>query len=111
MRMLKDSEPKLPLDGTVAVVTDANRGIGRAIAVGLAHAGAAVAVSARDASTLDAVVEEIKALGADYLATDADVRRRPPSLSGQRRGHRLPIPYHSAAVCQMRPVGGGRTSE
>lgn len=61
------------LEGKVAVVTGANRGIGRAIAVGLARAGAAVAVSARDATTLEGVAEELRALGADCLATDADV--------------------------------------
>jgi len=61
------------LGGKVAVVTGANRGIGRAIAVALARAGASVAVSARRAESLDAVVEEVRALGRDCLATPADL--------------------------------------
>jgi NAD(P)-dependent dehydrogenase (short-subunit alcohol dehydrogenase family) len=44
----------------VAVVTGANRGIGRAIAVGFARSGYAVAVTARDPGTLADVVAEIE---------------------------------------------------
>ena len=64
------------LDGEVAVVTGAGKGIGRAIALGLAEAGADVAVAARTQSDLDAVAEEIRALGrrALPLATDATDR-------------------------------------
>ncbi len=47
------------LDGKVAVVTGASRGIGRAIALGLADAGADVAVAARTESDLETLVEEI----------------------------------------------------
>ncbi len=61
------------LDGEVAVVTGAGKGIGRAIAIGLAQAGADVAIASRTQSDLDAVAEEIRALGrrALPLATDA----------------------------------------
>ncbi len=61
------------LDGEVAVVTGAGKGIGRAIAIGLAEAGADVAVASRTQSDLDAVASEIEALGrrAFPLATDA----------------------------------------
>jgi NAD(P)-dependent dehydrogenase (short-subunit alcohol dehydrogenase family) len=52
------------LDGRVAVVTGASRGIGQAIAYGLARAGAVVAVTARDARTLDTTLAELRALGA-----------------------------------------------
>jgi NAD(P)-dependent dehydrogenase (short-subunit alcohol dehydrogenase family) len=51
------------LDGRVAVVTGASRGIGQAIANGLARAGAAVAVTARDTRTLDTTLAELRALG------------------------------------------------
>lgn len=61
------------LDNEVAVVTGAGKGIGRAIAIGLAEAGADVAVASRTQADLDAVAAEIRALGrrALPLATDA----------------------------------------
>lgn len=61
------------LDGEVAVVTGAGKGIGRAIALGLAEAGADVALASRTQSDLDSVAAEIRALGrrALPLATDA----------------------------------------
>lgn len=61
------------LDGQVAVVTGAGKGIGRAIAIGLAEAGADVAVASRTQGDLDSVAGEIRALGrrALPLATDA----------------------------------------
>lgn len=64
---------KFRLDGEVAVVTGAGKGIGRAIAIGLAEAGADVVVASRTQSDLDAVASEIKALGrrALPLVTDA----------------------------------------
>lgn len=64
---------KFRLDGQVAVVTGAGKGIGRAIALGLAEAGADVAVASRTQADLDAVAAEIRALGRQALplVTDA----------------------------------------
>ncbi len=61
------------LDGEVAVVTGAGKGIGRAIAIALAQAGADVVVASRTQADLDAVAAEITAIGrrALPLATDA----------------------------------------
>lgn len=72
---------KFRLDGQVAVVTGAGKGIGRAIALGLAEAGADVAVASRTQADLDAVAAEIRALGRRALplvtdATDADALER-----------------------------------
>lgn len=72
---------KFQLDGQVAVVTGAGKGIGRAIALGLAEAGADVAVASRTQADLDAVAAEIRALGRRALplvtdATDADALER-----------------------------------
>ena len=56
------------LAGKVAVVTGASRGIGRAIALRLAEAGAKVVVSSRKQPGVQAVADEIVAAGGDALA-------------------------------------------
>lgn len=56
----------------VAIVTGGGRGIGRAIALGLAGEGATVAVISRTREELDAVVAEAEELGAGGLALVAD---------------------------------------
>jgi 3-oxoacyl-[acyl-carrier protein] reductase len=62
------------LEGRVAVVTGASRGIGRGIAAALAAAGAAVAVNYRERDDAAAeVVEEIAAAGGRAIAVGADV--------------------------------------
>lgn len=53
--------PLFSLDGQVAVVTGASRGIGRAIALRMAEAGARVVVSSRKAAACQLVVDEITA--------------------------------------------------
>ena len=60
------------LTGKVALVTGGGRGIGRAIALGYASAGASVAVAARTEHELDAVVAEIEGAGGTALAVVAD---------------------------------------
>jgi len=69
-----------PLDGRVAVVTGASRGIGLATARALAGAGARVAMLARSAAPLDAAAREIGALAvpcdiADERAVHEALRR------------------------------------
>ncbi|MFC4948826.1 SDR family NAD(P)-dependent oxidoreductase [Pseudonocardia sp. GCM10023141] len=62
------------MSSRVAVVTGANRGIGRAIAAALGAAGFAVAVTARDPTTLADTVADVEATGATALALACDVR-------------------------------------
>ncbi|MFZ4670135.1 MAG: SDR family NAD(P)-dependent oxidoreductase, partial [Microthrixaceae bacterium] len=51
------------VDGKVALVTGAGRGIGRASAVALAEAGADVVVAARTVEQVEEVAEQIRTLG------------------------------------------------
>lgn len=67
---------RFSLDGKVAIVTGASRGIGRAIALGFAEAGADVAVAARSEDDLETLAKEIDALGRRALAIRTDVRKR-----------------------------------
>ena len=63
MRIPGDVSHKFRLDGRTALVTGAGRGIGRASAIALAHAGAEVWLAARTPSDLDAAAAEINAAG------------------------------------------------
>lgn len=61
------------LDGKLAVVTGAGRGIGRGIALALAEAGADIIASARTQSQLEEVAGEIRALGRHCVTCATDV--------------------------------------
>lgn len=61
------------LAGQIAIVTGGGRGIGRAIALGLAKAGASVMVSARSTSEIEETADLIRAAGGKAAACAADV--------------------------------------
>jgi len=63
------------LEGKVAVVTGASRGIGRSIALAFARAGARVVLSSRKQEAVDTVVEEIRRAGGEALAVAAHAAR------------------------------------
>ena len=69
-------QPQKPLDGKVALITGANRGIGLAIAHRLGALGASLSISARDRNRLEAVARELQsstkvaAIPADLTRTD-----------------------------------------
>jgi len=64
------------LTGKVAVVTGGNTGIGKAISCGLAKAGAAVAIMARNEERNTSTLKELQALGCRATALRVDVSRR-----------------------------------
>jgi NAD(P)-dependent dehydrogenase (short-subunit alcohol dehydrogenase family) len=65
--------PRFDLTGQVALVTGAARGLGQAIALALAHAGADVALGLRDAKTGGELAREIEALGRKALPLQMDM--------------------------------------
>lgn len=64
---------RFDLTGRVAVVTGGSQGIGRAIALALAEAGADIVVAARTQGKLDAVCDEVRALGRGALGVPTNV--------------------------------------
>src|SRR5258706_4113716 len=63
----------LPMQGRVALVAGASKGIGAAAAEAFASAGAAVVLAARDIAALRAVVQRIESAGGDAIAGGCDV--------------------------------------
>lgn len=69
--------PSFSLAGQVALITGAARGLGRAIALAFAHAGADVALGLRDLNTGTALAREIEVLGRKALPLQMDVTDLP----------------------------------
>ncbi|MBI2712931.1 MAG: SDR family oxidoreductase [Rhizobiales bacterium] len=97
------------LAGKVAIVTGAGRNIGRAIALQLAQAGAAVVVNARsNKAEADAVVREIEAAGGKALAVLGDVgdAKVPAAMADAalKRFGRIDILVNNAALRREKPI-------
>ncbi|PCE25395.1 3-oxoacyl-ACP reductase [Paraburkholderia acidicola] len=67
---------RFSMRGKVSIVTGGNRGIGRAIAQGLAEAGSAIAIAARDEEQSATAIGELKKLGVEAISVKADVSNR-----------------------------------
>jgi NAD(P)-dependent dehydrogenase (short-subunit alcohol dehydrogenase family) len=70
---MRNEFPQFDLNGQVALVTGAARGLGQAIALALAHAGADIALGLRDVNTGGELVGEIEAMGRHALALQMDM--------------------------------------
>lgn len=68
-----DSFPRFDLNGQIALVTGAARGLGNAIALAIAHAGADVALGFRDINTGGDLVKQIESMGRRALPLQMDV--------------------------------------
>jgi NAD(P)-dependent dehydrogenase (short-subunit alcohol dehydrogenase family) len=68
--------PSFDLDGQVALVTGASRGIGRDLVLALAHAGAHVVAAGRSQDDVAAVVEEARAAGGQAETAELDLTDR-----------------------------------
>jgi NAD(P)-dependent dehydrogenase (short-subunit alcohol dehydrogenase family) len=98
----------LRLDGKVAVVTGANRGLGRAFAQALGEVGARIAVVARDAAANKVAVEELAAQGIEAQAFEADVAQRDSVVVAaediRKAFGRVDVLVNNAGTCIHRPA-------
>lgn len=69
------TNPDFRLDGKVAVITGGSKGLGRAMALGFAEAGADVVVASRKIEGCEAVADEVRALGRQALPVACHVGR------------------------------------
>ncbi len=69
------------LAGKIAVVTGANRGIGQAIALALAEAGADIVGTSRQMSDDESIAKEVRALGQKFFPFACDMKNRAESTA------------------------------
>lgn len=99
---------EISLDSKVAIVTGGGKGIGRAIALGLANAGADVVVCSRSLPALESVSEEIRKLGKDSIDVVMDVTKQEDiekvvTETTEKFG-KIDILVNNAATSYMRPL-------
>ncbi len=68
---------EMKLDGKVAVVTGAGRGLGKAMSIGLSQAGASIVAAARSEDQIEGTAKEINAAGGKCIPVVTDVQKLP----------------------------------
>lgn len=100
--------PQFDLTDKIAMITGASKGIGFGLAKAMAHAGAKVAIAARNREQLDQLVSEIRADGGDAVAFILDVRnvKEIDSVINQVKMHfgRLDILVNNAGLGANHPA-------
>jgi NAD(P)-dependent dehydrogenase (short-subunit alcohol dehydrogenase family) len=100
--------PDFSLAGKVALVTASGRGLGRAVALALAHAGADVALGLRDRESAGEVVESITAMGRRAVPLQMNMTSLPEVRSAIAAAHdafgRLDILVNNAGIAPGAPA-------
>ena len=97
--------PNLDATGKIVVITGASKGLGRAMSLGFAAAGADVVVASRKIEACEIVADEVRALGQRALAA-AMSRRRLGRMQHAHRRHHRSVWAHRRARQQRRHRAG-----
>ncbi len=113
--MDRSREQETSLQGKVALITGAGRGIGRAVSLAIARAGARVILAARSTEQLAAVEREIAAGGGQALAVECDISREEDVVALFARVRtelgRVDILVNNAGVGSFGPIADFPTAE
>jgi NAD(P)-dependent dehydrogenase (short-subunit alcohol dehydrogenase family) len=103
-----DTRELFGLSGKIAIITGGSRGIGKAIAEGLASAGASVIVAARNTEQTEKAVGTIRAMGLKAVSRHVDVTSRPSveqlAADVLKEFGAIDILVNSAAAIQRMPI-------